>query len=206
MIISSDPHFDHENMFYDSLRCRRFKNIGEMNRVILKNWFKKCKKGSTLVLLGDIFNFHFIADFIDRKIILVLGNHDLEFIKGLLQLKTTIKFNDLDITIVGYNEDVYPVKFSDLPNVTIIKEKYIRVCGGFVYLSHEPLMLSDMSPNTINIHGHIHPGSLHPDMQPLVSYANGGRYYNATVDYNNFQPVTIQEVYKNLGLASGVIL
>ena len=76
---TSDTHFGHKNIIR---YCNRpFKNVWEMNHVLIENWNKRVAKGDTVYHLGD---FAFLApkqikdviDCLNGTIIMVSGNHD----------------------------------------------------------------------------------------------------------------------------------
>ena len=126
--IISDSHFGHANIIkYEN---RPFKDIKEMEEVMIKKWNKVVKNGDIVYHLGD-FNFGSFANVsmilkkLNGRIRLVMGNHD----RG-----STNKFRD-----AGF-EEVYQ-------HSIILNEFYI--------LSHKPCYMTENSPYR-NIHGHIH--------------------------------------------------
>jgi len=125
----ADPHLGHENIV---LYCGRpFKNIAEMDSVIITNWNSVVKSTDTVFLLGDfsLANAERITKYINAltgKIILVAGNHD----------KRTVTFWRKR----GVEAYKIPIDYND---------------GEFL-LSHEPISF----PVIPNVHGHTH-GNLH---------------------------------------------
>ena len=124
----SDTHFDHINII--KYCDRPFKDVEEMNEVIMNNWNKTIDNNDIVYFLGDfcLNNRHRIAEILNQLNgykILVYGNHDKI---GVSAFKTA-----------GFDE-VYktPIKF------TYNNDIYI--------LSHAP----DYETSLKNIHGHIH--------------------------------------------------
>ena len=123
-------HFGHSNMIkYEN---RPFKDIYEMEEVIIRNWNNKIKKEYYVYVLGDV-SFYpkektkEIINQLNGRKILIMGNHD--------KRKSTKYWKE-----VGF-EDVskYPILFDD---------KYL--------LSHEPRYEIASSRLYFNIHGHLH--------------------------------------------------
>lgn len=148
--ITSDLHFDHKNIIKYCNRPYEFSWDGakKMNEDILKQ-FDELPAGSTIINLGDIalnssLTFDKLKGFVDRmkendkKLWIVLGNHDREMnlrVKDLKRFKTPY---DLFVAL-GFDM-VFPFPI-------LLEEKYL--------LSHEPIYLKPGS-NLINLQGHIH--------------------------------------------------
>jgi len=60
-----------------------------------------------------------------------------------------------------------------------------RIDIGRFIITHKALQIDEIPNNKINIHGHIHNVSL------------GAKYYNASVDINNFVPVNLNNIAGN---------
>lgn len=121
----SDTHFNHENIIkYEN---RPFKNVEEMNRILIKNWNNVVNKHDKIFILGDfgldsVGSLTEICQQLNGYKILILGNHD--------RSKNTMEG-------IGFNEvSKYPI---------IYKDKYI--------FSHQPI---EDTGRFFNIHGHIH--------------------------------------------------
>ena len=86
--ITSDTHFLHANSLNFegcALRKSLYKNEGEMNEGIIRQWNSQAKPGDTIFVLGDIacatdkkitHNLPGILERLNGHIILVRGNHD----------------------------------------------------------------------------------------------------------------------------------
>ena len=104
--------------------------------------------------------------------------------------------NDLDATIV--KEDNMKVLINDRDE----KVKYYSICNNFIYLSHIPLYYNNSY--NINLHGHYHPGpkskyDLIENMN-ICTYDYGGRHYNCAVDYNDFKPISLCEIFTKMNI------
>lgn len=69
----ADTHFNDERILH--YENRPFKNVEEMNAVLVKRWNEHVGQNDTVYLLGDIGDESFIKDLNGRKL-LVKGNHD----------------------------------------------------------------------------------------------------------------------------------
>ena len=184
LYFTSDLHFNHQICY--NYRKDHFKSLKDMNSTILYNITHTVPENATLYILGDIFKADFLGVLkpMNYKLRILLGNHDRDYDKKLQKsgkewIKETIDMYDLDAIII---------------------DEPIAICGGFIYISHEPLGITDMLPNCINLYGHVHPGENFPKLKPIKKYIDGGRSYNCTLDYNDFKPISILEIYNKLGL------
>lgn len=126
VFITSDHHFFHRKIisFFD----RPFRNIQEMNEVLIQKWNNKVKDGDLVFHLGDFavcWNYKTIKEIKDRlngNIILILGNHDN---------KTRILKGGISVA------DSYVVTINKL------------------LLTHRPLRHIHTN-GYVNVHGHIH--------------------------------------------------
>lgn len=80
IFLISDTHFDHYNIIK---YCNRpFKNVNEMNNVIVNNWNKTVRKKDIIYFLGDVCfgRGHRSIDYwfskLNGKIFFIRGNHD----------------------------------------------------------------------------------------------------------------------------------
>ena len=124
----SDTHFSHKNII--KYCDRPFKNVFEMNKVMIDNWNKVVKKDDIVYHLGDFtidtHNIKSLVDKLNGKIYLIRGNHDGKGIKF---------YHDVGLEVIPAQTKLDDYKF---------------------ILSHRPLP-DKMIPNGyINIHGHIH--------------------------------------------------
>lgn len=124
----ADPHFYHKNIIgYEN---RPFKDVHEMNDVIIENWNAVVKKQDKVFLAGDIsFGNKLVTEAIinqlNGNITMIYGNHDWD----------------------------HPYSFwkSQFPEVS----KYPIIIEKFIIISHEPMYLENSSPY-LNIYGHVH--------------------------------------------------
>ena len=123
----SDFHFGHRNVID---YCKRpFKNVTEMNNVLIKNFNKTVDKNDVVYILGDV-------SFLNTK-------STTEIVKHLNGFKYLIKGNHDPKTNAAYRKMGF-LEVYDKP--IILNNKYI--------LSHEPI--SNKGPYLINIYGHLH--------------------------------------------------
>lgn len=129
LYIISDTHFNHKKVI--EYEDRPFKNVEEMNKIIIENWNKTISTMDTIYHLGDFAwgnkgKIKKIVQQLNGYKILIKGNHDRNHSKTWW----------------------YDVGFNDVIDGSLILEnKYI--------LSHEPIEGLEKT-NFINIHGHIH--------------------------------------------------
>jgi calcineurin-like phosphoesterase family protein len=74
---TADTHFNHDNII--KYTQRPFKDVNEMNNVIITNWNKVVKKDDTVFFLGDFCfkgSFHKMRSKLQGEIIFIIGNHD----------------------------------------------------------------------------------------------------------------------------------
>lgn len=122
----ADTHFNHENIIK---YCNRpFRDVEEMNEVIINNWNSVVSKYDTIYHLGDVRfgssdELRKIVKGLNGKKILVRGNHDYK--RGEAYWKS-----------IGF-EEVYKRKL---------------VLGNLV-LTHRPIQVEK---GFINVFGHIH--------------------------------------------------
>lgn len=148
--ITSDFHLEHRNIIKYCNRPYEFswEGVAKMNEDILKQ-FDELPAGSIIINLGDIalnssLTFDKLKGFVDRmkkndkKLWIVLGNHDREMnlrVKDLKRFKTPY---DLFVAL-GFDR-VFPFPI-------LLEGKYL--------LSHEPVYLKPGS-NLIQCYGHVH--------------------------------------------------
>ena len=148
--ITSDLHFDHKNIIKYCNRPYEFslEGVAKMNEDILKQ-FDELPAGSTIINLGDIalnssLKFDKLKEFVDKmkendkKLGIVLGNHDREMNRRVKDLKRFETPYDLFIAL-GFDR-VFPFPI-------LLEGKYL--------LSHEPVYLKPSS-NLVSLFGHVH--------------------------------------------------
>lgn len=163
---TSDHHFGHANII--KFCNRPFKDVEEMNEVLIERWNEKIGKNDNVYHLGD-FGFGYkenIANIIDRlngKIHLIVGNHE----KPALQCK------DKFVWVKEYHE--LKVKDPECDNGT-----------RRIILFHYAMRVwrSDFR-GTWHLYGHSH-GTL-PDKENKLAFDIG-------VDCHDFYPLSYHEV------------
>lgn len=169
---SSDLHLNHDkNFIYEA---RRFKNVYEMNYVIIKNFNSIIKPEDDLYLLGDIFLgdlesgmslFHRLPG----KIHLIWGNHDTDARKKAISKSFNVVENLGFANIIKYNK--YNFYLSHFPTCTTNFDDYIK----------------SLKQRVLCLAGHTHSKER---FDPCGSY-------NVAVDAHNCFPVSIDEIIKD---------
>jgi calcineurin-like phosphoesterase family protein len=124
----SDPHLYHQNIIkYEN---RPFKNVEEMNEVLLSNYNSLVRKDDKVFWLGDV------------------GIGNKEKIKNIVN-----KFNGNKILIMGNHDRKnihwhYDCGFKEV-------YKYPIIYNQFYILSHKPVYISENMPY-VNCYGHLH--------------------------------------------------
>ena len=166
---TSDQHLGHKNII--RLCNRPFETLEEMNNVLIERWNAKVKDNDRVFVLGDLF-FRAAAPEQMRKQLkgrktLILGNHDHSWT------------GKGDLT--RYFEGVHTMlETSD-------GEHALTLC-------HYPMMTFNHCMRAYMIHGHIH-GNTNADYWPYLQAHE--RILNASVEVNNYEPVTFKELVEN---------
>ena len=190
---TSDLHLGHKNIIK---YCQRPYSEDEVSTRMVEDilkMFDDLPSGSTIYNLGDLwlsgFIFHKGFDGLkeivtrmksnNKRLILVLGNHDL--------------YNEIVLNFLGYTKDCFIDFFKDLGFDTVSEKGMILSVEGYdpTFLCHRP----EDGPIGMKIfHGHIHEKSV------TQSYFNKGQdlslYYNCCLDYNK-KIISLQEVLEN---------
>ena len=111
IFLTADHHFGHDNIIKN---CNRpFKDVDEMNAVLIDNWNSVINKKDIIYHLGDIVCFRkneYLIDILKQlngRIHLILGNHDnikkknYQLFDSIEQLKT-IKYKGIKIVLCHY--------------------------------------------------------------------------------------------------------
>ncbi len=170
---TSDTHFSHDNIIRF---CNRpFKDIREMDEILIKNWNDRVQPDDIIFHLGDfawggsqIWNN--ILQQLNGHIHLIVGNHDE---KNLRQ---------------GY------MKYFD----SVEYQKHIYIEGKSIYLNHYPFLCFGGAYRgeaaCWQLFGHVHskPESTGLDISRLkVLFPT---QYDVGVDNNNYCPISFEEV------------
>jgi len=171
----SDTHFNHANFlkFRDEngQLIRPFKDLEEMNELMIENWNKTVGEFDKIyhlgdVALGDVKDFNNIMRRLNGKKTLIIGNHDRfdnnTYSNWFRKIKSWQNFQD------------GPVKF---------------------IATHAPLHEESFFPKRafVNVHGHIHEKHVWSDKDREVKDT---RYLNVCVEHWNYTPIPIEDIFE----------
>lgn len=174
----SDTHFNHKNIIK---YCNRpFKDVEEMNKVLIENWNNIVTEYDTIFHLGDVAltNESEMKELIPKlkgEKILIRGNHD----------KKSIEF------------------FKNVGFYAVIDES-IKLKKYKFILSHTPLPDTKISKGYINVHGHIHNNPLHQinpttkEMEYPKELYSEKLHINVSADVIEFKPISLEEILKKI--------
>ena len=173
----ADTHFGHENILEE---CRpQFYSIEKMDETIINNINRKMNKNDTLYIVGD-FTFRSkrspieYLQAIKPKKILIVGNHDRDWLKHLSKEEIEQNF-----------QGVY-------------QQHFVKKNGIELHFNHCPQLAWNRShffAQSFSICGHIH-----NDRDTTVAarlFPQITCQFNAGVDVNRFEPVTFEELVAN---------
>lgn len=171
---TSDTHFGHANIIRF---CNRpFRNVEEMNEVLIENWNKVVSKGDTVFHLGD-FAFggssvwNSIIPRLNGHINLIIGNHDR---KNLRQ---------------GY------MSYFDM----VVPQLQIEIEDNSIYLNHYPFLCYGGSYRGVwQLFGHVHSGPQADGLDISRLRVLLPTQYDVGVDNNNFTPISYREVKEKI--------
>ena len=167
---TSDTHFNHANII--KFCNRPFKDVEQMNEVMITNWNNAISKDDTVFHLGDFClggaaEWTKILDRLNGKIYLIMGNHDLKNIRQ------------------GF--------ISRFEHVAM--QMHIVVGKQRIYLCHYPFLCFEGSYKDVwQLFGHVHTrrnntGNDAERLQFLYP-----TQYDVGVDNNGFAPVSFGQV------------
>ena len=161
---SADAHFGHKNIIK---YCNRpFKNVGQMNKVLIKRWNERVKQEDIV---------YFIGDFCFYK-----GKEALE---GIYKPDYYIKqLNGNIIFIKGNHDSMNHLK-------THIQNIVIKYGGQEIFLVHNPKDFNSFY--TLNLIGHIHDNWKIKKIDGFNIYL-----INIGVDVWDYYPVNYNEIMK----------
>lgn len=178
----SDTHFNHDNIIEF---CKRpFETVEEMNEILIKKWNDKVPQDAIVYHLGDFAWGGFQAwekhlSRLNGDITLIIGNHDLK---------------NLTTTAMKY-----------FKNIT--QQMKIEVEGRKVYLNHCPLLAYGGTYRAKDglewqLHGHVHLSrdpkkNTGKDHERCLNSLFPTQY-DVGVDFNNFEPISWEEVNSNI--------
>ncbi len=179
----SDLHFGHENIL--TFDYRPFKNIKEMEEVLVYNWNSVVQKEDTTYILGDFCwnkedEWKRILKLLNGNKVLILGNHDLKSMSSELKRM-----------------------FRDIKDYKEITDN-----GRHVIMSHYPMLCykGSYDPNCYMLHGHVHENTTEAkwceqwknDLKQnhYASYDNRGNIYNVgcMIPWMGYIPRTLDEI------------
>ena len=160
---TSDLHLGHRGII--EMCDRPFKEVSEMNEVLIQNWNHFVRKNDIVYILGDIAHKLSVPEVneIVRKLngrkVLIKGNHDKVYDGSLFE-------EVCDFKEIHYN-------------------------GISISLMHYPMLSWPKSHHgSIHLHGHMH----NKQEYNLQMKEEGIRRYDVGVDANDFAPVSILNV------------
>lgn len=167
---TSDTHFGHANIIRF---CNRpFKNVEEMDEVLIENWNQVVSEDDTVFHLGD---FAFGGSNVWKSIIprlnghinLIIGNHDR---KNLRQ---------------GYMSSFGMV----------VPQLQIEIEGNPIYLNHYPFLCYGGSYRGVwQLFGHVHSGPNAEGLDISRLKTLFPTQYDVGVDNNDYAPISYKEV------------
>lgn len=168
---TSDTHFNHANII--KFCNRPFKDVEQMNDVMIANWNSVIGKDDTVFHLGDFClggaaEWTKILDRLNGKIYLIMGNHDLKNIRQ------------------GF--------ISRFEHVAM--QMRIEIGKKRIYLCHYPFLCFEGSykDDVWQLFGHVHTRRSNSGIdagRPQYLYPT---QYDVGVDNNNFTPVSFGQV------------
>ena len=170
---TADTHFCHSNIICS---CERpFRDVNEMNKVMIDNWNSYLTERDDIYILGDFMykgkgkDANEILSKLKGKKYLIRGNHE--------------KY--LDDPEFEQNEFKW------------VKDYYVlKLEGGMkIVLFHFPILNWDSSHHgSIHLYGHIHNSALkYPDFGERIKLL-GQKAFNVGVDVNDFYPISIKQI------------
>lgn len=161
--ITSDTWFGRE--FICDIAKRPFKDVNEMNNILIKNWNKNVKKNDVVFHLGN-----FAWDPITAENVLKNLNGKIYFLLG----------NEDDALVEVCN------KFK---NVHVIDYGYVKIPYYDIVISHYPMLdWPGKDTGSVLFHGH----SVYKNDTKFVS---GSNVVNVCTDFWDYSPVKISSIY-----------
>ena len=174
MFLTSDTHFgDSTIMKYVD---RPFKDVEEMDRVLIENINETVGEEDTLYILGDFTMegdltevTHYLDQINCKYIRMIIGNHDRRFVINGLQSPFKSK---KDYCEFDYNE--------------------IKPYGKMFCLSHYPMLSwNDRYFGSIMCHGHMHSSKRSNDINAWQHV----KRFDVGVDANDYKPVSAEYIW-----------
>lgn len=176
IFLTSDLHFNHRNII--EFCNRPFKDVDEMQEVLIENWNSVVRPQDIVFNLGDFafapnWKWIEILKRLNGKHYLILGNHDVSRFPGDKVMK--------------YFDGVYNKLIIQIDNRTVILNHEPLLCFGGTY--------RDKANLVYQLFGHVHSGPLSnkgkDDIRLEFLFPT---QYDVGVDNNNFTPISFEEV------------
>jgi calcineurin-like phosphoesterase family protein len=155
----SDLHFFHTNII--KYCGRPFGTAEEMNNALLKNCLERVGPNDILLIGGDI----------------TMSN--IEGTNALLSAIPAYKIN-----VLG-NHDTHKHQLLKLAVDETVACLELTVQDRSIFVSHYPVSESVLSPNQVNLHGHIHNNGL------PAALGDGARHINMSVELTRYSPLLL---------------
>ena len=169
---TADLHLGHVNIL--QLSNRPFRTIEEMNETIINNINAKVKNNDDLYILGDFsYKCKNPVDYLSKingKKHLIIGNHDGKLLENKVAMKMFIEATPY-------------LKINDNSRQVILCHYPIAEWDGF------------FRERTYHLFGHVHNNFNNPWYEFMSKQHN---CWNVGVDVTNFQPVTLDELIKQI--------
>ena len=168
--LTSDLHFNHENILKYEPENRPFPNIAAMNETLIYNWNKSVKEADTVYVLGDLCmgrneDAIEILKRLNGKIVLIRGNHDTP---RRIEMYQSLGIEVKDIEYLSYKG-----RFFIMCHFPIASEEFME------------MVVRDNS-EVVNLYGHVHHNA-------PKGYHKGT--YHVGVDTNDLAPISIQQIW-----------
>lgn len=169
--VTSDPHFNHQNILKYEPVTRPFETVEEMNKALISNWNNVVDKDDIVYVCGDlcmgqIEDARKCVRQLNGRIILVRGNHDTANRIAL--------YKELGIEVKDIEYLSYKGRFFILCHFPIANEEFIK-------------MVRKDNSEVVNLYGHIHSNA-------PKGYVDGT--YHVGVDTNDLTPVSLDQIWK----------
>lgn len=170
---TADTHFYHSNII--RLSNRPFKDIDEMNHMLIRNWNSYITNNDEIYILGDFIykgngkQANALLSRLHGKKYLIKGNHD-----------NFLNDPNFDITLFEWVKDYYVLDYK--------KIKFV--------LFHYPILeWAGYFRNSIHLYGHVHNACKDPLQKARLDIL-GDKAINVGVDVNNYFPISIEDILK----------
>ena len=174
IFLTSDCHFNHQNIIVYEKDSRPFNTVEEMNEKIIENWNSVVSNDDEVYVLGDFF----------------MGK--IEDIEPILT-----RLNRKQIYLIRGNHDTSNrIKIYENHGIIVKDIAYLNYKGKFLILCHFPIASNEFvemvrtnhQTDTVVCYGHIHSQAPH-------GYSDGT--YHVGVDTNDLTPVLIDDLINN---------